>query len=303
VLSADVIPPGGEGEIKVTLTPKGGLIKIHKQIVVISDDPETPRFALTMKGELLLDVQAKPSRVNLPEIRIGEPATTTVSFVVRDPEATTLTGVELEDDTHFELRALDTEGEDYELRFRGSKTLGVYSTRIEAKTTNPHTPEVQIPVRVVVVSNLRYGKRVRFIRKNGEIATRRIQISGRDGSPPQITKISDPAGLLEFKIGEPRGAIVHIAASVDMSALEALDEHERSRERKLTVFTKDRHEPSFEIVYVIVDGASKSARGRPTGLATELSTGGNSSPDSGLATDREGDASAGSIPPQLVPQR
>ena len=58
-----MIPPGGEGEIKVTLRPKGTHTKISKNIVVYSNDPEQPRFTLTMKGTLLVDMIAQPPSV------------------------------------------------------------------------------------------------------------------------------------------------------------------------------------------------------------------------------------------------
>ena len=64
-----MVPPGGECEIKVTLRPKGGHTEIEKDVVVFSNDPEQPRFTLTMKGTLLVDMEAVPPSLQSVQLR------------------------------------------------------------------------------------------------------------------------------------------------------------------------------------------------------------------------------------------
>ena len=267
-----MIPPGGEGEIEVTLTAKAGShAEIHKQIMVLSDDPETPEFALTMKGELFLDVSAEPSFIAMRDIRIGKQASTAFTLTIAEPDKTEITKVELEDDTHFELRQVEGEPLGYELHFLGSPTVGNFSTRVEATTTAEAMPEVQIPVRAIVVSNLRYGKHVRFMRKDEVIGKRRIRISARQGDAPSIEKVEDPLGLLELTVGESKGPHVDIEAAVDMEKFAELSDHQKRSGHPLLVFTDDPDEPKIEITYMIRDAKAKKGRAVP-GTATMDST-------------------------------
>jgi len=260
-----VLPPGGEGEVKVTLTPKGNHEDIIKRIVVVSNDPKQPRFTLTMKGKLQVDLRAEPHSLNLPEIEPGEPATIGFSLTISDPSTTKIESVELEDRENFELRALPVETEGvvpYELRFLGSKTVGSFGSRVQVKTTGKHTPELNIPIRAAVVSNLRYSKRVHFAKREQEFLARQIRFSTRDGVAPKIKKVEDPDGLLTIEIGEPVNGSVTLDASVDAAKYEALDEGERRKPRKLIVHTDDRHEPKVEISYT-VGVAATPTRARP----------------------------------------
>lgn len=240
--------------MKVTLTPKGNHEEISKHINVISNDPKQPRFTLTLKGKLLVDIRAEPGNLNLPEIEPGEPATLSFSLKIADPETTKIESVVVEDQENFELRPLDAEADGqprYELRFRGSKTVANFGTRVEVNSTSTHTPRLNIPVRATVVSNLRYSKRLHFTRREQGFYSPNIRITAHDKVPAKIGKIEDPEGLLALEILDPVGATVTIKANVDVAKYEALAEGERSKPRKLTVHTNDPHEPRIEITYTI----------------------------------------------------
>jgi hypothetical protein len=249
-----VLPPGGEGEVKVTLHPKGNAETISKRITVVSDDPEHPRFALTMQGKLLVDVRAKPASLNLNNIQPGDPASLDFAVTITDPSATKLLSIGVEDSANFELqtRASETPGElAYTLRFRGSKQIGSIGSRVEVRTNGANTPDLNIPIRAVVASNLRYPKRLMFNEKDGEFIPRPLRISTRDGDPPKISKVVDPAKLLEWEIGEAKGKLVVIELRVKPDAYAALPEDQRRKSRTLTVHTNDRDEPRIEITYTI----------------------------------------------------
>jgi hypothetical protein len=252
-----VLPPGGEGEVKVTLTPKGNHEDILKRIVVVSNDPKQPRFTLTMKGKLLVDVRVEPGSLNIANIPPGEPGTLEFSVTIRDPSTTEIESVKVEDQDNFELRPLevadatDTKPAQlrYELRFRGSKTVGNFGSRVEIRTTGPNTPQLNIPIRASVVSNLRYSKRLHFSVREQVFATRQIRISTRDGVPVKIKKIVDSADLLVLDVRDPTGGTVVIDARIDEAKFNALPEHERGKPGTLTIHTNDPDEPRVEITY------------------------------------------------------
>ena len=132
-----MIPPGGEGEIQVTLRPKGGHTEITKDIIVLSNDPEQPRFTLTMKGTLLVDMIAQPVTVGLHDLPPGEAGTETFSLRPTEGSTATIESVRVEDATLFSLREIEAEAgalATYELRFAGRKEVGVSATRIVVET-------------------------------------------------------------------------------------------------------------------------------------------------------------------------
>lgn len=249
-----MLPPGGEGEVKVTLTPKGNQEEIVKHIKVLSNDPEQPRFTLTMKGKLLVDVRADPSYLNFPHLGPGETGKLTLAVQVTDPAATTIESVKLEDQEHFTLKALpvDTEGlHYYEVGFRGSKALGSFATRVEVQTSGSHTPRLDVPIRATVASNLQYSKRLHFPLRNEEYLPRQIRISTRDGVTPKIKKVEDPDKLLIIEIREPADGKVTIDLRVDQAKFAALDEAERNKTRTLIIHSDDPQEPKAEVNYTI----------------------------------------------------
>jgi hypothetical protein len=249
-----VLPPGGEGEVKVTLTPKGGQEEIVKHIKVLSNDPQQPRFVLTMKGKLHVDVRADPSYLNLPQLGPGESGKVSFALSLSDPATTKIESVKLEDGEHFTLSVLPAEADGlvyYEVGFRGSKTIGSFATRVEVETTGEHTPRLDIPVRATVTSNLQYSKRLHFPLRSGEFLARQIRLSTRDGIAPKIKKVDDPSGLLVLEIRDPVDGKITIDAQVDMAKYEALDEAARKQTWTLTIHSNDPHEPRAEVSFTI----------------------------------------------------
>ncbi|NVB43093.1 DUF1573 domain-containing protein [Pseudenhygromyxa sp. WMMC2535] len=250
VLADKLVPPGGKTEIEVTLKPKGSQQHVHKTVTVISDDPEQPSFPLTMQGELLVDAVAKPARLTLNNLRPKAEGVSRFQIDIRT-ESTQIESVKvLDDQEHFSVHALE-DGR-YELRFSGSERVRSFTSRIEVETTGVNTPQLIIPVRATVASNLRYGKRIQFARDEaGNIPARTIRFSGRDGVAPKIGKIEDPDGLLELKVLESKGAMATIEARVNPDKLEAMDVAKRGLGHPLFVHTNDPDEPRVELGYSI----------------------------------------------------
>lgn len=245
-----MIPPGGEGEIKVTLRPKGQHKEITKNIIVISNDPEQPRFTLTMKGSLLIDVVAQPAAVAMHGLAPGKPGTETFSVRAAEGSTATVKSVRVEDPELFSVRPVDTEPgalATYEVRFAGRKEVGVSTTNVIVETTGEHTPELKVQVRVMVTFNLRYPKRIGLTRRGEGPIERTIQISTRRGGAPKIEKVEDPDGLLDIEVLEPKGPSTGIHVRVRDDAKGKLADGSK---HKLYIHTDDEDEPRIEIEYL-----------------------------------------------------
>lgn len=259
-----MIPPGGEGEIKVTLRPKGGHPEITKNIVVFTNDPEQPRFTLTMKGTLLVDMVALPSSLPMVNLAPGEPGTASFSLEPSQGSKATVKSVRLQDTDRFSVREIETEPgalATYEVRFAGGD-VGVSSTKVVIETTGEHTPRLTIPVRASATSNLRYPKRLSLTRRGNGTFEQILRVSTRRGDPPKIGKVEDPDGLLDIEVLEPEGPRVSIRLRVRDSEATKIDEQ---AVHKLLVHTNDPDEPKLEIEYSLRTGRRRPLPGSSVG--------------------------------------
>jgi hypothetical protein len=235
--------------------------ELSKEIFVRSDDPQTPKFTLTMTGGVLMDVRATPSSVVMRDIEFGEPGVATFELSLRDPSGIEIESIALEDAGLFTLRRLSAESEHparYEVRFPGMKRFGVARARVVVKSSSPETPELVIPVLAAVIPELRYPKTVSFAGRDGKPKPQQIRLSARKGAPPTITEVEDVDGLLELKILESQGGVARIQALVKEVARAGLSSAELGAAHTLIVHTNRRHESRIEITYTL-GAATRSA--------------------------------------------
>jgi hypothetical protein len=268
-----VIPPGGEGKIKVTLHPKGKATQITKRVVVHTDDPEQPQFALTMSGRLLVDVIAKPTSIKIDNLDANESGSATFKLDLGEGSDAKIESVEIDDTKNFALRRTDEDGSfpaTYEVVFHGRDSVGNSPARIKVLTTGKNTPELLIPVRAIVAKNLRYIRSLRFARKEGVLQEREIHISARRGDAPKIGKVEDPDGLVEFEVQEARGALVSIKVKVIEERWNALDDKAKKLNHRLIVHTDDAEEPEIVFRYRVAPPSSRKNKASGPIRATRM---------------------------------
>ncbi len=244
-----MIPPGGEGKIETTLRPKGTHTEISKNIVVVTNDPEQPRFTLTMKGTLLIDMSARPPSVAISGLAPGKPGTGSFSLLRADGSAATIESAHIEDTDGFSVHEIETEPGalvTYQVRFEGREEVGTTATNVIVKTTGKNTPQLAVPVRATATFNLRYPKRFGFAGREGQPLERTLRITTRRGDAPKISKVVDLDDLLEVEVLDSRGPTTAIRVRVredPPATADASDPH------VLQVHTDDPDEPVLELEY------------------------------------------------------
>lgn len=252
-----MIPPGGECEIKVTLSPKVGHTTIEKSVVVFSNDPEQPKFNLTMKGTLLVDMEAAPASLQMMNLAPGEPGVASFSVERSKDSAATVKSVRVEDPKRFSVREIETKPgalATYEVRFVGGE-VGNTSTKVIVETTGEYTPKLTISVRANAAFNLIYQKRVVLKPNASGQFEENLRISTRRGDPPKISKVEDPDGLLDIEVLPANGPKVEIRLRVKDSEAAKVDERVG---HKLWVHTNDRDEPKLELEYKLQTPRAKA---------------------------------------------
>jgi hypothetical protein len=155
VVSEQEIPPGGQGEIKVTFDTKNRRGKSHKTITVSSNDPDQPNMQLSISGEILVDVDITPHYVNFGNIKRGEEHTKSVK--VRFPHDPTLRVTRVESLTEgITAKQGATKSDETEIQIRVDRKapVGRLSGRVKIHTTSPNKPTDVIMVVVHVMGEI-----------------------------------------------------------------------------------------------------------------------------------------------------
>jgi len=80
ILTNSTIPPGKTGEIRATFNSGSFRGNVTKSISVISNDPERPKYKLTISGKIIEDVVIKPKNINFGSVYLGEKTSKTVTI-------------------------------------------------------------------------------------------------------------------------------------------------------------------------------------------------------------------------------
>ena len=95
LLSKDIIPPGSEGEIKVTFNSSGKRGKQNRRITIPSNVPGMEKVQITITGEVKVDLAFEPNYVKLGTMTEKKAVTKIVKLTNTGETAVTITKVEV----------------------------------------------------------------------------------------------------------------------------------------------------------------------------------------------------------------
>ncbi len=144
------IPPGGEGKITIkTDTKKYGGRRIKKNISIETNDPEQPKLALTVTGEVEKLVTITPTRVRLVG-PAGQPLEEVVTIIPGEKYPFKIIGVKAINGKRIRYSwsvVKGPKGLQYRLTVKNIKTgKGRYVDTISLKTTSKYQPVINIEV-------------------------------------------------------------------------------------------------------------------------------------------------------------
>ncbi len=151
------LAPGEETSIDVTLNLKGKQGPQQKQITVMSNDPATPAYKLTLKGEAVPAVLVEPALANFGRVLDAQPAPQVVTIKANQEGLSfNVTGVQLaEKEFTQELKTI-TAGKEYAIEVSLAEGLpaGVYSGVMSVTTDSPKRPSIPIRVNAQVIGDI-----------------------------------------------------------------------------------------------------------------------------------------------------
>lgn len=80
MLTNKIISPGKTGEIKATFNSGSYKGNVTKSITVLSNDPNSPKYKLTLSGEIIEEIIVKPRNINFGSIYLGTKIDKTITI-------------------------------------------------------------------------------------------------------------------------------------------------------------------------------------------------------------------------------
>ena len=206
LLSAKVIPPGKEGEIKTTFTFGRRQGKQTKHIYVSSNDPDEPNEKLTLKGVIVPVVSVEPNNIYFRDPQKERKKKVTISQTLDEElklgEITThrnLVDTKLEEATGEGGKKLYT----LEVSIKPDMEPGHYSDSVTIATNYKDKPKINIPIRFNIRGDIEaIPSRVNLgALTPGQEVTRKLRIINRKKTPFAIEKfdIDNPVVSVDLK--------------------------------------------------------------------------------------------------------
>ncbi len=219
MLTDKIISPGKAGEIKATF--KSGSFKgnVTKNITVVSNDPNSPNYKLTITGEIVEEISVKPRNINFGSIYLGKEIDKIIAI-----KSTTESNFKIKKITssktfaNASIAEKNKDGYTIKVTLKDNQKIGRFSGGIYLETDNPRQPKVTIPFFGEIIGDITtYPKKIYYgrITKGKEITKKvfvkinknDIKILNSKGSPDYLsTKIferyekNNPHCLIEIKL-------------------------------------------------------------------------------------------------------
>ncbi len=142
------IPPGGRGEITLTIKPYSVIHQFRKDTTVTTNDPQAPEFHLVLTGDALPFIEIQPSHIVRLKGAPGDEVRGEVRFTSHLPGPFKITGYQtnIPDKIEISLKALEPDRV-YLLEVSNRKgNPGPYAGLIELTTTSVERPRLIVRV-------------------------------------------------------------------------------------------------------------------------------------------------------------
>jgi hypothetical protein len=220
-----------------------------KSITVFSNDTDTPSLVLTLKGEVTVDVEVIPTSALFEDIPMGQTSNMNIALNISEPDKVHIKSVICED-SRFSVKLIsgtDPGKVTLEITFLGSKKQERISATAKVLLDGTEKKDIDIPIHIQVVGNLKYPKQI-SIMKNGDVFnTRDIDIVNRLGKSFKMKRVQDKDNRLKLDYPKTPGKEIRLTASVRDPKI-SLDTSARGT---IQIQTTDPLDSTIEIAYTI----------------------------------------------------
>ncbi len=205
LLSAEKIPPGGEGEIEVTFKSGRSSGKKKKYISVISNDPSKPVEKIYIMADIVVPVEIRPRQIYWVADK-DESSEKLVEITYKPELSINIVKLELSSDA-FKASATpkgegNRPGYDIDILFDGSLPTGRFTEKLTVTTDNEEYPSLSVIIRGQVTGKVKVvpGAVALGVIKDGELPSRAIRVYVKDNRDFEITAIEPSNPLITTEI-------------------------------------------------------------------------------------------------------
>lgn len=204
-LSTNVVSPGGEARVEARFTLRGRRGEQYKLITVDSNDPDTPRFLLSLRGTVTTELGLSPAYLNLGAIDDTDPVSRDAHLVGQTNEAEIVSVSTKSPEFRVEV-VPDVHGRKHRIRVTTLPPLsqGYIRGTINIKTTHPKRPTLQLSVGGSVAGDVQVIPRSLMIKGlPGQRVSRSIYLRYKKEKVPEVLAMELPLVTMRTRVQKP----------------------------------------------------------------------------------------------------
>lgn len=194
ILTDKNVPPGKTGEIKATFNSGSYRGNVKKNITVTSNDPNSPTYRLSISGEIIEEISAKPHNINFGSISINEETDKTVTITsLTEPGFNIKKITSSKPFVNASIAEQNEAGYNINVALKGNHQIGRFSGNIHMETDSPRQPKVTIPFFGEIIGDITtYPKRIYYgtVTKGKELTQKLFVKINKDDIKISNTKVS-----------------------------------------------------------------------------------------------------------------
>ena len=226
-ISNKTVEPGATSIITAKLSLAGRTGKQHKTITVTSNDPQSPRSILTLKGEATTLVDVQPKSFHASNLTPGQIATNKIHVTSREDEPLEIISVETGTPL-ITAEIVEIEpGKKFEIIVLNAETLpkGPTFGRVVIKTSSKRRPIVNVAYRLVVVGEISvYPQEIAMVQQDTPLK-KTLVVSPGTVTDFEVTDVEVPNEDIKVDIrnlsgGRYRVLLSNILPSIELNGKE-----------------------------------------------------------------------------------
>jgi hypothetical protein len=211
-VSTNRVAPGQSLTIPVRLTLGGFQGMLTKTVTIESNDPATPRFPLTLKGEVVSDIILRPAVLAFGQLTEGVPAEQEVSLKAGEGHTLNVTGVDCAQGIFKPELIVDEAGKSYRIkvRFDGIRfpedrmlVRGRMADMLVIRTDSPGRPVVKVGIQGLLQPGLRVFPAEFTFPGHSKATAATVMLRATPGKSFKVLKAEWPVEGVTAEISDP----------------------------------------------------------------------------------------------------
>jgi hypothetical protein len=267
LLGEEDLPPGGEGKVEVQAATAGRAGEFSKAVTVETDDPAYEKTVLTVKANVVVDLDFDRPNLRFPTIMIGEESVQNMAILAADPAALVFGPIKSKlPGLKTRLVKEEKDGKpaySLELRYKPTVVANVSDT-VELSVLKPEERVLVLNVSVFVQGDIKASPSILSLRKSPDAGSVEGTVTLRaDKGTFTVKKAVDAAGYLSVTREE-------VEAGREYRLLVKVKDKGMAEDRFTTtivVATSSKLQPTVEVPVSFFSARPPSAKPTdPTGL-------------------------------------